>query len=70
MTVIASQGNRTAVFRFKMYDINSNQFITSRRYATMRTIEQLHAIQAGPSIEVPHDAVDGDGFTAIDYDQD
>jgi len=67
MTVIGSQGNTTAVFGFKMYDIVSNQFVASRRYATMRTIEQLRAIRTGTSVEVPFGAVDSDGFTAIDY---
>lgn len=67
MTVIASQGNITAVFSFKVYDINSDQFIASRRYATMQTIERIHGIRTGPSLEVPCDAVDSDGLTAIGY---
>lgn len=67
MPIIGSQGNTIAVFKFRLYDIVRDEFIISRRYATMQAIERLRAERAGPSIEVAQDAVDGDGFTVIDY---
>ena len=55
------------VFPFKVYDIQSDQYIVSRRYGMFETIERIHGKRIGPSIEVPATDVDEDGFTAIDY---
>ena len=67
MPIIGSTGNEIAVFPFKKYDIVSDEYITSRRYGTARTIERIHAVRCGPSINVPSSAVDDDGLTEIDY---
>ncbi|MGK5032807.1 hypothetical protein [Janthinobacterium sp. MDT1-19] len=67
MPIIASSGNEIAVFPFKKYDIVSDQYIVSRRYATAALIDHIHGVRCGPSITVPSDAVDGDGLTELDY---
>lgn len=67
MPIIASGGNEVAVFSFKKYDIVSDQYIVSRRYATAALIERIHGVRCGPSIIVPSDAVDSDGLTELDY---
>lgn len=70
MPTIASSGNELAVFPFKKYDIVSDKYIMSRRYATAAFIERIHGVTCGPSITVPGHAVDSDGLTAIGYTPD
>ena len=67
MPVIASQGYETTVFPFRLYDISKDEFVTSRRLATIDAIHRLNAIQAGPSFQIPNADVDSDGFTVIGY---
>ena len=67
MTIIASQGDTIAMYPFITFDINSSHFVTAKRYATMQTIERLRAVRAGPSVIVPSEAVDEDGFTPIGF---
>lgn len=68
MAVIAQTGNMLLVFPFRLYNIATDEFETSKRYATRNAIEKLGATQAGPSVEVPIADVDADGLTAIGYD--
>ncbi|WP_313029014.1 hypothetical protein [Massilia alkalitolerans] len=66
MTVFATD-NTVAVFPFRLYDIVRDEFVTSRRLATMAAIQRLGATPAGPSYSIPQMDVDGDGLTAKDY---
>ena len=66
MTVIASQGHEIAVFSFKIYSIERDEYVFSRRLATGATIEKLNGIRTSPSYMVPVDDVT-DGLTKIDY---
>lgn len=67
MPIIASSSEELAVFPFKKYDIVSDKYVISRRYATAATIERIQAVRCGPSITVPSNAVDEDGLTKIGY---
>lgn len=67
MPIFASTGDEHAVFPFKKYDIVSDKYIMSRRYATSAFIERNHGVTCGPSITVPGHAVDSDGLTEVDY---
>ncbi|MDN2676684.1 hypothetical protein [Janthinobacterium sp. SUN033] len=67
MPIIGATGTTLSVFQFKMYSIIEDNYILSRRYAVPATIERIHGVRFGLSIEVPMSDVDADGFTAIDY---
>ena len=59
------------VHRFRLYDINSDSYVVSRRWATRDVIEKLGGeIVGSPAIEVDASAVasDIDGMTPPDYD--
>lgn len=66
MPVIASQGHEVAVFSFKIYSIERDEYVFSRRLATAATIEELNGIRTSPSYTVPEEDVT-DGLTEIDY---
>lgn len=68
MTIIASSGDTALVFPFSLYDIVRDELVRSTRYATMPAIERISAIRSGPSHSIPAADVDGDGFTAKNYD--
>lgn len=66
MTAFASD-DTISVYPFRLYDIASDDFVTSKRLATMPAIQKLGAVLAGPSYIVPQSDVNGDGFTEKDY---
>lgn len=66
MPVIASKGHEIDVFRFKIYSIERDDYVLSRRLATRATVAELNGVTTGNSILVPIDDVT-DGLTAIDY---
>jgi len=56
------------IYRFKKYDIISDNNITSRRMATKEAIEKICAeLLPETAIEVNLDIVDDDGMTIIDF---
>lgn len=65
VTVIA--GQRVRVYRFRVYDVASDEFVTSTRLALEPAIERIGAIKAGVPIEVPWEDVDEEGFTKKNY---
>ncbi len=67
MTVIATSGSTVTVYRFKTYDGVSDEFVTSTRHATEKTIESISAVRFGGVVRVPAEHVDGDGFTSKHY---
>jgi hypothetical protein len=67
MPVIASMGSEVAVFNFRIYSIERDEYVMSRRLATAETIKKINGVMASPSYTVPRDDVI-DGITAIDYD--
>jgi hypothetical protein len=59
------------IHRFRLYDINSDSYRMSRRWATRDVIELLGGeIVGSPAIEVDASAVSSDieGMTILDYD--
>lgn len=59
------------IHRFRLYDINSDTYRLSRRWATRDVIELLGGqIVASPAVEVDAAAVNSDieGMTIADYD--
>ncbi|WEF35768.1 hypothetical protein [Pseudoduganella chitinolytica] len=67
MTKIGTRGATVSVYAFKLYDIASDEFVLSKRYARMQTIERIGAVVVGPAIEVPADKVDLEGLTLPGY---
>lgn len=67
MPVFASEGDTVRVYRFQMYDIVSNEFVTSTRYAKKETIDKLGGRVASVAFDVPATHVNNDGFTEKDY---
>jgi hypothetical protein len=59
------------IHRFSLYDINSDSYRASRRWATRDVIEKLGGeILSGPSVEVDSSVVASDieGMTVPEYD--
>ncbi|HVA12650.1 MAG TPA: hypothetical protein VNF99_05340 [Stellaceae bacterium] len=59
------------IHRFRLYDINSDSYRLSRRWATRDIIERLGGeIVGSPALEVEASAVSSDieGMTVPDYD--
>ena len=62
-------GARTKVFRFKLFDITTDDFVVSSRYATDQAIAQIGA-QAihGTEIEIDSTKLDENGMTAKKFE--
>ncbi len=56
------------VFKFKMYDIGTDEFKDSCRWATREFIERVGGLMTGRSAKVNEDLVSEDGLTARDFD--
>ena len=67
MTVIASEGGTVRVYRFQLFDIVSNEYVTSTRYATQQRIEKLGGRIVSIAFDVPASHVDDDGMTEKAY---
>lgn len=67
MSIINSPENAACVFPFKKYDIGTDCYIVSRRYATATTIERVHGIICGTSATVDAKTLDQNGFTDLDF---
>jgi hypothetical protein len=62
-------GDRTRVSRFKLFDITTDEFVVSSRYATDKAIAEIggQAIQ-GTEIEVDSANLDENGMTAKKFE--
>lgn len=67
MGIVATQGNTERVFRFQVYDIVKDEFVTSSRLATEYAIDRIGAVRLPASFDIPYDHLDKDGFTTRDY---
>jgi hypothetical protein len=58
------------IHRFRLYDINSDSYRLSRRWATRDVIEKLGGEIVRSAVEVDASAVSSDieGMTIVDYD--
>ena len=57
------------VYRFTIYDINNDESIRSRRWATRQAIDWAHGhVLEETEIEVDPSVLDGNGMTARDFD--
>lgn len=63
MPVLATDGDKVWVFRFAMYDIGSDRFVESQRWATLRFIDSFNARRIGDGVEVDSSQVDANGLT-------
>ena len=60
--------SKVKVYQFKRYDINTDQYVVSRRMATREAIERLGAVViSGTAAEVDGAHLDGDGMTEIGF---
>lgn len=64
-----SKPDTVVVYKFEVYDIHSDQFIVSRRYATPSGAKQLHGrILVETETRIPwQDLEQGEEWTAIGY---
>jgi len=67
MAVIASKGSTVRVYKFQIYNIVTDELVTSTRLAEERAIENIGAIRIGVPFEVPVSDVDPEGFTSKNY---
>lgn len=67
MTLIGTKGSTLQVRGFKLYDIEKDEFVTSKRYGRVDAIERIGGVAVGPFYEVPADKVDQDGLTILGY---
>jgi hypothetical protein len=57
------------VFRVKIYDVQSDQHLVSKRLATKKGIETMRGVAHGPPIAIPEsDLQAGEQWTHIDYE--
>ncbi len=63
MPVVGTDGEKVRVFCFEMYDIGSDRFVQSKRWATLKFIERVNAQRIGHGVEVDGNQVDADGLT-------
>jgi len=63
MPLIASQGDQVTVYRFRMFDIRSGEFVESRRWAPADLIEDIHAERIGEGVQIERSALAADGLT-------
>ncbi len=68
MTVIASQSETTTVFRFSVFDIRTDQFQRSQRWATAVFIEKVGGRSEGEGVNVDSNLVDADSLTERGFD--
>ena len=62
-------GDRTKVFRFKLFDMTTDDFVVSSRYATELAIAQIGAQAiSGTEIEVDGAKLDEHGMTAKKFE--
>lgn len=55
------------IFQFKMFDIGTDQFKQSRRWATREFIEKVGGLMTGRSARVDEDLVSPEGLTECDF---
>ncbi|QJE00676.1 hypothetical protein HH212_12125 [Massilia forsythiae] len=67
MVAIASTGNTVRVYKFQIYNIVTDEMVTSTRLAQEHTIERIGAVRMGVPFEVPLSDVDAEGFTSKNY---
>jgi hypothetical protein len=74
MPAFATSGNEIDVYRFRTYSGSTDQFVLSRRYATLRAIEEIARGEVlygskisidRRNIEMPH--TDIEGMTSIGF---
>jgi|GEM_PF-5299908 len=56
------------VFQFRMYDIGTDEFKESRRWATREFIEKVGGTMTGRAVRVDEDLVNEEGLTERDFD--
>lgn len=62
--------SKVTVYRFQMYDVHSDQMQTSRRWATLEAIEEVHGqplIHTAIEIDASHVGDEIEGFTACGF---
>ncbi|MBU9809546.1 hypothetical protein J1785_07270 [Rahnella sp. SL6] len=60
--------SRVEIYQFCMYDITSDELITSKRWATLGTIEYIKASAIRKTATLVNKSdIDADGFTVIGY---
>jgi hypothetical protein len=56
------------VFQFRMYDIGTDEFKQSRRWATREFIEKVGGLMTGRAAKVDEDMVSPEGLTERNFD--
>ena len=68
MPVFASQGTEVTVYRFKMFDIRSGEFVESRRWAPEKLIGEIGAKRIGEGVRTDAGNLADDGLTPHGFD--
>jgi len=68
MPVVQVYKPQKQVFQFKMYDVASDEFRQSRRWATREFIEKVGGLMTGRAAKVDEELVDEEGLTARDFE--
>lgn len=55
------------IFQFKMFDIGTDEFKQSRRWATREFIEKVGGLMTGRTARVDEDVVNPEGLTERDF---
>jgi len=68
MPIVQVYKPQVQIFQFKMFDIGTDEFKQSRRWATREFIEKVGGLMTGRSARVDEDVVSDEGLTARDFD--
>ncbi len=55
------------IFQFKMFDIGTDEFKESRRWATREFIERVGGLMTGRAVKVDEDLVSAEGLAERDF---
>ena len=69
MPVIASQGQHVTVYRFRMFDIGSGEFVESSRWAPADLIHDIRAERIGEGVQIDAGLLADDGLTPHGVDR-
>jgi len=67
MPVVQVYKPQVQVFQFKMFDIGTDEFKESRRWATREFIEKVGGVMTGRAVKVDADLVSPEGLTERDF---
>ena len=67
MPVIAEQRDVVQIFEFSSYDVRSDEFVKSRRWATLEAIKRIGGRQEAGNTRVDRDSLNEDDMTPVGF---